>query len=444
MKQLIVLIGVRGAGKTTVVTGFSEGKVLKPSTDRTPRFAGESEYHFEAAWDLNRFAWTIRVGNSNYGMRWEELNAIETVGITVFDPASLSSLDNSDVKKKFEIIKVGLDTVDSLNLQHARVGGNRQRLMVLSDFDSQRAVVKHCDIVLRGDAATVANAVAEMARLVGGRGGVLCSSSIRTLMAAGSLLESGDTARIEAASYDLQLADKYWCQGKFHTLSDADSVAVIPPYSFAIVKAKEVAMLPRFIVATFDVRVRLFFSGVILSNGPQVDPGYCGALFCMLHNASGTEVGINRGEHFATIQFQTLATNSEGYADHYQNKKGFSDFLDGTSSKRPGGQIFEHISTIAGKLEVDAERFRNSILVVAGLLAAALAIVAAVAYWAVDKAVAVADRSALSAQQAATEASGKSEAAMKQVSDAVDRLNKAVENARSAASLSEKAVGGTK
>lgn len=386
MKKLIVLVGIQGAGKTTVLKSFKGGKVLKPSTTRQPRFAGESEYFFEAGWNAPDFAWAIDRGADKYGMRWAELRSIDNLGVTVFDPASLQTLKASAAKEEFEIFTVGLDTIKDLAEQHARVGNDPKRMMQQADFDMQKDVVSRCDVSLRGDANTVLGAIEELAKLIGGRGGVLHSESIERLVNAGSLMEGAEKSQIQPASYDLRIADEYWCQGNFHTLSPTNRILRIPPYSFVIVQAAEVAKLPSFISASFDIRVSLFFSGVVLSNGPQVDPGYNGALFCMLHNASGSEVGINQGDHFATIQFQTMATNGDGYKSQYQNKKNFKDFLNGSDATRPGGRIFEDISSLSGKLEERFEKLETRQLTITGIAFAVFALLATGGFWVIDKA----------------------------------------------------------
>lgn len=423
MKKLFVLIGVQGAGKTTVLKRFRNGKVLKPSTNRPMRSQTEDEYHFVQDWNELDYAWKITRGQYTYGMRWSELRSIEYLGLTVFDPASLEALKESQAHAEFEIITIGLDTISSLAEQRSRVGNDQHRSMQQTDFDEQRVVVNNCDVVLQGGENIVVAAVDELAAILAGRGGVLSGESIKRLIAAGALLSNADIGQVESASYDLRIADQYWCQGKYHTLTAAAPVATIPPYSFALVQAMETSRLPRFIVGTFDIRVRLFFSGVVLSNGPQVDPGYSGALFCMLHNASGTEVGINRGEHFATIQFQTTATNCIGYNSQHQNKNGFTDFLDGSSARRPGGQIFEHVNSISQNLESNFKELKTLHWTIMGVAIAALGILAAIGVWGVDKAVTAAEKAVSSTEAASTEMSKKAEAAIRQVDEALARLS---------------------
>lgn len=419
MKKLIVLVGMQGAGKTTVLNRFQGGRVLKPSTMRPRRFPAEDEYHFETTWTPGDFAWTIDRGGINYGMRWAEIRSIEHLGITVFDPASLNVLKESRASIEFEMITVGLDTISSVSEQHLRVSNDSRRLIHQPDFDKQRDTITKCDVVLRGDEDVVVSAVEAVASILAGRGGVLSAETIKALIAAGSLLEDADAANIEPASYDLRICDRYWCQGKYHTLTADNPVLEIPPYSFALVQAREQARLPRFIVAMFDIRVSLFFSGVILSNGPQVDPGYSGALFCMLHNASGSPVGINRNDHFSSIQFQTLATTSKGYIAHHQNKKDFKDFLTGSDSIKPGGQIYEHVNSIGDKLKSDFKGLKWNVIATTG---ATVAIIAGIGVWLVDKAVSTAVDKANSAMEVAVAA--KLASAQKQFDEAAVKLKR--------------------
>lgn len=438
MKQLLVLVGVQGAGKTSALRRFERGTVLKPSTTRQPRSATDDEYHFENQWNDAEFAWKISRGTVHYGMRWSELQRIDHLGLTVFDPGSLQLLYASKAARDFEIVTIGLDTISSLAEQQARVANDPSRSMWQADFDAHRDTVAKCDVVLHGGEDVIVAAINELAAILGGRGGVLTKESIARLIAAGSLLDGADSGRIEPASYDLRISDRYWCQGKYHDLTDADPVAKIPPYSFAVVQAKEVARLPRFIVATFDVRVSLFMSGVILSNGPQVDPGYSGGLFCMLHNASGTEVGINRGEHFATIQFQSTAATDIGYTAHYQNKKGFTDFLDGSSSRKPGGQIFEHVNSIGERLGEDFKELRTTNLAVLGSMIAILAFGAPIAYWVVDRAISAAEKATAGAEKATTTAEASALDATKKLEDAQRKVNEALAKLNDAVATSSR------
>lgn len=386
MKTLIVLVGVQGSGKTTVLDGIADALVLKPSTQRPPRFQGESEYYFETNWNNADFAWTITKSGVNYGLRKSELARVEKVGITVFDPTTLNVLMTSGVQEEFEVVKIGLNTIKDAAEQNQRVSNAANRTLSQSEFEQQKKVVLDCDAVLCGNAKEIINAVNEIARILGGRGGILTEQSIRRLIAAGTLLENGEGQRIETASYDLRLADKYWCQGNYHELTPSNQSMKIPAYSFVLVTSIEQAVFPSFIVGSFDIRVKLFLSGVTLSNGPQVDPGYRGALLCMLYNASGTPVYLNRGDHFATLQFQTTATNSKGYNAHYQGKKTFEGFVDARTAHDPGGRIREDLEDISIKLKDEMREFKNFWLVIMAIVVAGIIALIQLGYSIIDKA----------------------------------------------------------
>lgn len=285
-----------------------------------------------------------------------------------------------------------------------------------ADFDKQRKIIKSCNVVLSGAESTIVSAVNEVIKIVGGRGGVLSGDSIRHLIEAGTLLENTDPQRVEVASYDLRLFDKYWCQGKYHSLDQNKPAMVIPPYSFALVTAMEQAVIPSFLVGSFDIRVKLFISGVVLSNGPQVDPGYRGALLCMLYNASGSEVCLNRGEHFATLQFQTTATNSKGYTAQYQGKKTFEDFVDARTSVGPGGRIHEDMKGIEASLKSDIDKFKNFWLAAMAVMFAAVAILTALAFPIIDKSGQSVEKS--------NEATSKAEAAIEKLEKSLAEIKK--------------------
>ena len=77
-----------------------------------------------------------------------------------------------------------------------------------------------------------------------------------------------------------------------------------------------------------------------------MDPGYSGALFCMLYNSSDQNVGLMRGHHFATIEFTTTSTSTIGYRSKYQAKSELRDFMPGHAAVGQGGKILEHVEQL--------------------------------------------------------------------------------------------------
>ena len=189
--------------------------------------------------------------------------------------------------------------------------------------------------------------------------GVLHKEAIISLLNAGTLLKNADINNVQPASYDLRLGDMIWCKSNWFTLTREKPTAKIPPYSYIIVKALEDANFPKFIIGRYDLKLSLFFEGVTLSNGPQVDPGYQGGLLCLLFNASDKDVGINLDEHFATIEFLTTSKVTEGYSGPHQDKDEVSAFMEGTTAAGTGGTIVDRFEG----LESSWSKYKNSIIV---------------------------------------------------------------------------------
>ena len=159
------------------------------------------------------------------------------------------------------------------------------------------------------------------------QGGALPQKIISSMMDCGLLLRGIDPQMINGASYDLRLGDEYYYDGKIQKLSDQKPFLTIEPYDYAIVSCKETACIPRDVIAKFGLTVGLFCQGVILSNGPQIDPGFRGTLFCLLFNTSNRAVHLKRGKHYATIEFNKLIGYADPYEGKYQGKERIIEYI---------------------------------------------------------------------------------------------------------------------
>lgn len=159
------------------------------------------------------------------------------------------------------------------------------------------------------------------------RGGPLSQKIITNMIKCGILLRNTDLSMVRGASYDLRLGDEYYYGGKIQKLSDKKPFLTIEPYDYAIVSCIETAWMPRDVIAKFGLTVGLFCQGVILSNGPQIDPGFRGTLFCLLFNTSNRAIHLKRGKHYATIEFNKLIGYAEPYEGKYQGKKHIIDYI---------------------------------------------------------------------------------------------------------------------
>ena len=359
--MLIVLVGARGAGKSTLQDTLRANgtAVLQPTTTRSPRSATDNEYNFVSTWDDALYAWKITVGSDTYGMRRSELDRARTaICVTVFEPLSLGVFDGVRHALDMETMTVGLNTIADVSEQRQRVGNDQKRVLDPASFAKASKVVSECDIVLHGDAHAVSSAMATMICLLGGRGGIVTKEYLRPLMGAGALLKGAEPGNIRSASYDLRVGQEVLCQGKLLQLTDASPHFKIPPYSYAIVSALERASLPPFVIGRFDVRVSLFFEGVILSNGPQIDPGYKGALFCMLYNGSGRSKLLTLGSHFATVDFTTTTSVTEGYRQQYQLQEKMAQFASSEAVTGQGDGIVELIDRKVRRVARNLKKFK--------------------------------------------------------------------------------------
>jgi deoxycytidine triphosphate deaminase len=371
--MLIVIVGARGAGKTTLLEALrAKGvMVLQPSTTRLPRFDNDKEYDFVKQWTKAKYAWTISVGDKKYGMRKTELaKASDAHCATVFEPLSLHVFESARRSFGIETMTIGLDTIRGVAEQHGRVGGDESRKMDEAALTKVTKIVAECDVVLKGDAQTVADATLAMIALLQGRGGVVTIDALRPLIRANAFIADGDEANIRPASYDLRVGPEILCQGQVTELSDANPRFEIPPYSYAVVSALERANLPPFVIGRFDLKVSYFFEGVILSNGPQIDPGYKGALFCMLYNGSGKPKLLTFGKQFATIDFTTTTTITQGYRQKYQLKQRMAQFASDNAVTGKGGAIVQLVDEKVAIVDRKVGEIKTNFWAIAGAVIA--------------------------------------------------------------------------
>jgi deoxycytidine triphosphate deaminase len=153
-----------------------------------------------------------------------------------------------------------------------------------------------------------------------GSSGLLSKRLISLMIGCGILLEDVDSGLVTGAAYDLRLGDEYYRGGNVHVLTEMRPFVTIEPYDYAIVKSKETMNFPRDVVGRFDLPVSLFVRGIVLSNSTQVDPGFCGPLFCLLFNTSNASVVLKRGQHCATLEFHKMSEPTVQYSGEHQNQ----------------------------------------------------------------------------------------------------------------------------
>lgn len=180
-------------------------------------------------------------------------------------------------------------------------------------------------------------------------GGILPAQILKLLIKYCYLVESEkiNINNTSAASFDLTLGSSYFQNGQIKDLKDNEPNIVIQPGDFIVAGSQERVNMPPSISGRFDLTVSMFCKGLILSNGPQVDPGFKGNLFCLLFNTSNEKIELKKGTHYATIEFHKLIEPSQNpYSGKYQEKEKIMEYLPETAKFSVIGQMRNDISNL--------------------------------------------------------------------------------------------------
>jgi deoxycytidine triphosphate deaminase len=150
--------------------------------------------------------------------------------------------------------------------------------------------------------------------------GLLAADRIRAYALTVGMIDPFCEDNLKPASYSLTLGPIYQVEGVDGILTVQKPTLTIPPNAMAFVSMREVLRLPHYIAARFNLSIRLVYQGLLLGTGPQVDPGFQGALSCPLYNLSNVPIRLVLGMHLATIDFETTtgmhpATQAAGLHD---------------------------------------------------------------------------------------------------------------------------------
>lgn len=142
--------------------------------------------------------------------------------------------------------------------------------------------------------------------------GMLTSEHIRAYHEeVGRMIRPFDPDCLRPASYELTLGNSCVVEGEPVVLTDDDPLLTIPPNSIAYVAMQQVLLIPHYLVGRFDLAIEFIYKGLLLGTGPQIDPGFQGALSCPLHNISNDPIEIRLGQAFAKLDFAKTAPRSD-------------------------------------------------------------------------------------------------------------------------------------
>ena len=338
----IVLTGTSGCGKTAIArklcelsTDFEKCKLL---TTRSPRPDDRDDYEFITP-DIflqkradHLLLTDITYRNEHYGISQETIQEIievrKKIPVLTITPESQKNLSETLQSKNYDFLSFFIDAKDSKLDERLIQRDGTYQPDYLTQRTRDREFSQYTFYSLKND-YEIDDIVQLIFELWQYRysGGLLSKKIITLLIKCGALLSDASIDRIEGASYDLVLGKQFAQNGIIEELSDTRAFIVLKPGDYAIVTSKEIANLPKDVAARYDITVGFFTQGLILSNGPQVDPGFKGSLFCLLFNASNQEVSLRMGDHFATIEFIKLLEPTIPYSGQHQNQAQISQYI---------------------------------------------------------------------------------------------------------------------
>lgn len=127
---------------------------------------------------------------------------------------------------------------------------------------------------------------------------------------------------LRPTSYNLRLGDEYLLinndeneNTQIQTQScEKNGFLTIPAFGSAIISTYEKLNLPLDIAGRFDLKIKHALEGIIVQMGVQVEPGYKGPLFALVHNISSKEKTFkynNNKESIFAIEFHKMSMPAE-------------------------------------------------------------------------------------------------------------------------------------
>ncbi len=132
--------------------------------------------------------------------------------------------------------------------------------------------------------------------------GVLLSNRIECYVDSHCMIHPFSRDSLEPAGYQMRVGDRYFRGLQKEELQDADTFE-IEPYEVVVIETLEHLCIPRFMIARWNIKVKLAYKGLLWVGAAQVDPGYIGKLACPIYNLSRRSVKLKRGDKLALIDF---------------------------------------------------------------------------------------------------------------------------------------------
>ena len=193
--------------------------------------------------------------------------------------------------------------------------------------------------------------------------GVLLSNRIESYVHSHSMIQPFRKANLEPAGYQMRVGERYFRGLQREQLQD-DSTLEIKPYEVVVMETVEHLRIPRFMIARWNIKVKLAYKGLLWVGAAQVDPGYVGKLSCPIYNLSRKPVILKKGDKLALIDFVKTTPYTVGDCKHFQSMpaRGIEDVA-GTEALESAlsqyGERVEEVEERADEVEKTANDVRS-------------------------------------------------------------------------------------
>jgi deoxycytidine triphosphate deaminase len=200
------------------------------------------------------------------------------------------------------------------------------------------------------------------------------------------LIDPFDPYRLETASYQLRLGSRYRVGKAPEWLTDSKPALTIPSHDIALVSTYEWLNIPGYLIGRWNLKVKMVYRGLVWVGSLQVDPGYQGFLFCPLYNLSDQPQVLVYKQPLFIIDF-VLTTPATRYGLWGGPRYSTFDFdrLDAKTRSAPASS-FDKMWVDISKMKAEADEFnvklgsrieslQDRVIVLIGILVAALAII---------------------------------------------------------------------
>lgn len=156
--------------------------------------------------------------------------------------------------------------------------------------------------------------------------GVLLRDRIKWYVDEHQMIDPFSEGSLEPAGYQMRVGRKY-CHGCEEKELCEGEFLEIAPHDVVIIETTEHICIPRFMIARWNIKVKLAYKGLLWVGAAQVDPGYVGHLACPIYNLSKKPVRLRRNEKLALIDFVKTTPYDKGSSKPSPSRsRGIRDF----------------------------------------------------------------------------------------------------------------------